>query len=187
MGSEYHLLWIKIMFLKSIILFALFASFSSIETEQNWYSFQVHWTPLVFDGFVSQPRTAAEAEAAGWQLVSNDCSEGASFPGVRYAPVKDNGPDMVVIYDVNGFIAGMHSVVLKKYSSGNWQSDSTWYRTETIFGEEAYLTTAYFVNPDVICSTGRSQSEFDVEGTGNTLLFLKEQELIAVPLDVDSP
>ena len=65
------------MFLKSIILFALFASFSSIEAEQNWYSFQVHWTPLVFDGFVSQPRTAAEAEAAGWQLVSNDCSEGA--------------------------------------------------------------------------------------------------------------
>ena len=48
------------------------------------------------------------------------------------------------------------------------------------------MTTAYFVNPDVICSTGRSQSEFDVEGTGNTLLFLKEQELIAVPLDVDS-
>ena len=48
------------------------------------------------------------------------------------------------------------------------------------------MTTAYFVNPDVICSTGRSQSEFDVEGTGNTLLFLKEQDLIAVPLDVDS-
>ena len=48
------------------------------------------------------------------------------------------------------------------------------------------MTTAYFVNPDVICSTGRTQSDFDVEGTGNTLLFLKEQDLIAVPLDVDS-
>ena len=47
------------------------------------------------------------------------------------------------------------------------------------------MTTAYFVNPDVIC-TGRTQSEFDVEGTGNTLQFLKGQELIAVPLDVDS-
>ena len=67
----------RIMVLKSILLlFAVFAA-SSIEAEQNWYSFQVHWTPLVFDGFVSQPRTAAEAEAAGWQLVSNDCSEGA--------------------------------------------------------------------------------------------------------------
>merc|ERR1712038_2210885 len=151
-------------FLKSILLlFALFAASSSIvEAEQNWYSFQVHWTPLVFDGFVSQPRTAAEAEAAGWQLVSNDCSEGASFPGVRYAPVKDNGPDMVVIYDVNGFIAGMHSVVLKKYSSGNWQSDSTWYRTET---------------------------KFDVDGTGNILLYQNgptTADVIQAPPDLDS-
>ena len=72
------------------------------------------------------------------------------------------------------------------FHSGNWQSDSPWYRSDNIFGEDAYLTTAYFVNPDVICSTGRTQSDFDVEGTGNTLLFLKEQDLIAVPLDVDS-
>ena len=54
--------------------------------------------------------------------------------------------------------------------SGNWQSDSTWYRTETIFGEEAYLTTAYFVSPEIIC-TGRTQAEFDVDGTGNILLL----------------
>ena len=39
-----------------------------------------------------------------------------SFLGDRYALVNENGPNMVMIYDVNGFIAGMHSVVLKKYS-----------------------------------------------------------------------
>ena len=73
--------------------------------------------------------------------------------------------------------------------SGNWQSDSTWYRSDTIFGEEAYLTTAYFVEPEVICSTGRTQSEFDVEGTGNCLLFQNgpsTHDLIKVPLDLDS-
>jgi len=153
---------------------------------QNWYNFRIGFTPNPFDGFIGHPRTKAEAIDAGWQQISNDCSEGASFPGDRYALENENGPNMVLIYDVNGFIAGMHSVVLKKYSSGNWQSDSPWYRSDNIFGEDAYLTTAYFVNPDVICSTGRTQSEFDVEGTGNTLLFLKEQDLIAVPLDVDS-
>jgi len=153
---------------------------------QNWYNFRMGFTPNPFDGFIGQPRTTAEAIDAGWQQISNDCSEGASFPGDRYALENENGPNMVLIYDVNGFIAGMHSVVLKKYSSGNWQSDSPWYRSDNIFGEDAYLTTAYFVNPDVICSTGRTQSDFDVEGTGNTLLFLKEQDLIAVPLDVDS-
>ena len=39
-----------------------------------------------------------------------------SFPGDRYALENENGPNMVLIYDVNGFIAGMHSVLLKKYS-----------------------------------------------------------------------
>ena len=59
---------------------------------------------------------------------------------------------MVLIYDVNGFIAGMNSVVLKKYMTADWiPSDSKWYRHEIIFGEEAYLTTAYFVDPSVIC------------------------------------
>ena len=75
-----------------------------------------------------------------------------SNPGIRFAPIKDNGPDMVLIYDVNGFIAGMNSVVLKKYMTADWiPSDSKWYRHDIIFGEEAYLTTAYFVDPSLIC------------------------------------
>ena len=51
------------------------------------------------------------------------------------------------------------------------------------------MTTAYFVEPEVICSTGRTQSEFDVEGTGNCLLFQNgpsTHDLIKVPLDLDS-
>ena len=51
------------------------------------------------------------------------------------------------------------------------------------------MTTAYFVSPDIICSSGRTQSEFDVEGTGNTLLFQNghsKQDLTAAPLDLDS-
>ena len=120
---------------------------------QNWYNFRMGFTPNPFDGFIGQPRTTAEAIDAGWQQISNDCSEGArflfifmprsgqvwtsqltwggntfsisirylwlsnfSFPGDRYALENENGPNMVLIYDVNGFIAGMHSVVLKKYS-----------------------------------------------------------------------
>ena len=62
------------MYIKSIFLLA----FSALSlAEQNWYSFQTHWTPFVFDGFISQPRTTDEAIAAGWQYVSSDCSEGA--------------------------------------------------------------------------------------------------------------
>ena len=77
---------------------------------------------------------------------------------------------MVVIYDANGYIAGMHSVVFKRFSRGNWQSDSIWYRNDIIFGEEAYLTTAYFIDPSIIC-TGRTQQDFNSQGTGYVLLF----------------
>ena len=37
------------------------------------------FTPNPFDGFIGQPRTTAEAIDAGWQQISNDCSEGARF------------------------------------------------------------------------------------------------------------
>ena len=49
------------------------------------------------------------------------------FPGIRYAfPGLETGPDMVLIFDVNGYIAGMHSVVLERISPGDWQSGSIW-------------------------------------------------------------
>jgi len=159
-----------------------------VNADQTWYNFKSTWTALVYDGFWDHPRTESEAKAAGWRLISNDCSDGISFPGIRYAPPeRENGPDMILIYDVNGFIAGMHSVVLKKFSTDDWQLGSKWYRLDTLFGEEAYLSTAYFVDPALIC-TGRTQDQFDSEGTGNRLLFQNgpsTSDTIAAPLDLD--
>jgi len=118
-----------------------------------------------------QPRTIDEAEKAGWLVVSNDCSEGASFPGARYAPPGDN-PEMVLIFDVNGFIAGMHSVVAKKFVGGPFDiAGSIWYRSDNVLGNDVYLTTAYFVDPELICGNGRDKSSFDASGTGDRLLF----------------
>ena len=50
------------------------------------------------------------------------------------------------------------------------------------------MTTAYFVSPEIIC-TGRTQAEFDVDGTGNILLFQNgptSQDVIQAPPDLDS-
>lgn len=46
---------------------------------QNWFNFRIGFTPNPFDGFIGHPRTKAEAIDAGWQQISNDCSEGARF------------------------------------------------------------------------------------------------------------
>ena len=39
------------------------------------------------------------------------------------------------------------------------------------FGGVVYFTTAYFVDPAVICNGGRSQLQFQAQGTGDRLLF----------------
>ena len=139
---------------------------------------------------IAQTESGTKKLSPNWRcsLVPISISISKSFPGIRYAPPeRENGPDMILIYDVNGFIAGMHSVVMKKFSTDNWQSGSKWYRLDNLFGEEAYLSTAYFVDPASIC-TGRTQDQFDSEGTGNRLLFQNgpsTSDTIAAPLDLD--
>ena len=91
-------------FFKSTV-FAIFAIVRS-QADQSWYSFSTGLSPPGFPD--PQPWLQTEAEERRWVKVSDDCSEGASFPGFLYAPPGDN-PEMVVIYDVNGFIAGLHS------------------------------------------------------------------------------
>ena len=170
---------------KLTLLFGLILVACNVQAEQNWYSFQTTWAALPFQGFFNQPRTVDEALDAGWTQVSNDCSDGATFPGNRYA---SPGMEMVIIYDLNGFISGMHSVVPKDKTNDAFDfSTSRWYRADTVNGVEAYLTTAYFVDPAVIC-TGRSQGEYDQEGTGNRLLFQNgptSSDTISAPLTID--
>ncbi len=37
--------------------------------------------------------------------------------------------------------------------------------------DSAYYVTAYFVEPSTVCTTGRTQAEFDEQGTGYLLAF----------------
>ena len=158
------------------------------QAEQTWYNFKTTWSTTPFDGFYDQPRTVDEAVQAGWVQVSNNCEDGSSFFGNRYAPPEDD-KEMIIIFDVNGFIAGMHSVVPVKHTQPEFDfAASKWYRKDTVLGEEAYVTTAYFVDPSVICGSGRSQAEFDVEGTGNRLLFQNgpsSSDVITAPMTLE--
>merc|ERR1711981_1296070 len=81
---------------------------------------------------------------------------------------------MLLIYDVNGFIAGMQSVVpLEDTFNDEFYkfSSQPWYIPDNVNGVEVYLTTAYFVDPEIICDGGRSQADFDRDGTGYALFF----------------
>ena len=49
----------------------------TFSSEQNWYNFKMGFSLNPLNGFEGQPQTTAEAIDAGWQQISNDCSEGA--------------------------------------------------------------------------------------------------------------
>ena len=55
----------------------------------------------------------------------------------------------------------------------------TWYKVNFS------ITKAYFIDPDLICGEGRTQAEFDAEGTGNKLVFLNGSTLLEAPLNLD--
>ena len=94
-----------------------------------------------------------------------------SFPGDRWArSLFDN--DIVLIMDGNGFIAGMQSAVpLDKTADEAFYdfSQVSYYQEGDFFGNDVYYVTAYFVDPSIICNGGRSQAQFDAEGTGNRI------------------
>ena len=99
-------------------------------------------------------------------------------PGIRaIAPEKDK----VLIYDKNGYIAGMHSLVPITASADSSKFDYTksgYYQKTTIDSIEYWMTTAYFLDPSQICSQGRSEQEFKSEGTIQKL-FIQTGPLVS--------
>merc|ERR1711973_644301 len=134
------------------------------------------------EAFHPRPRTVAEAEAEGWILI--DSCNGA-FLGSRYVD-----PSLILIYDVAGFIAGSQSGMLKSNIAENVPLDTNpAYQLGDFFGEPAWFTTAYFVDPAVICEGGRTQEEFDNQGTGDRLIVQTgptPDSLLDVPLTQDA-
>lgn len=163
-------------------LFALTTFYASIangrkQSKENWNSLKLPFNIIPDLGFYDQPRTRAEAELAGWTKVDDsvDCKDvnNRSVWGYRYAPPGEF-TEMLLIYDINGFIAGMQSVVPKNDTLDDKYykfSSSPYYNLDIVNGIEVYLTTAYFVNPNIICNRGLTQRDLDTEGTGNVLLF----------------
>jgi len=173
-----------------ILLLAIF--FVSVASgSQNWYYLKLPFSINPLFGFYDQPRTVDEAIEAGWTPVDDtaDCknSNGGKTWGYRYAPPGEY-KEMLMIYDVNGFIAGMQSIVPKEDTLDDKYygfSTSVMYNLDFVYGMEAYLTTAYFVDPNIICDGGRSQEDFDRDGTGNVLMFQNgptPEYLYAAPL-----
>lgn len=108
-------------------------------------------------------------------------------------PMTDNDDiSIVTLYDKNGVIAGLQGwfpreELMQKdpiYKFG----ESKMFQLANRNNTEYYVLTTYFINPSVICNTGRNPSDIDDEGTGKGLWFQvgkNPRELLEVPVKRD--
>jgi len=178
------------MFRLTFFLLQLGAFISAEASRQNWPNLRTTFGRLGSgSAFVKQPRTESEASSAGWRAIGH-CT--GKFLGHRYADPSD--PSLVMIYDDAGYIAGVQSVLLEKDidMSVNNHTKQAVYVKDVWMGEEAWFTTAYFVDPILICNGGRSSSDWANSGTGDRLLIQSKtlrnstlngtENLISIPL-----
>ena len=82
------------------------------------------------------------------------------YPGFHFIPPKEN-PEFTLIYDINGFIAGMQSLVSKTADMSHYDfKTSDWYDEDEIEGkkkevEAIFLNSFCFLNfphlPKTLC------------------------------------
>ncbi|KAF6026212.1 hypothetical protein EB796_015481 [Bugula neritina] len=148
----------------------------------TWSGLRAGFSFNPFTAFEYLPRTQGEMEDAGWvQDTHVGCDvEGTMFSGNRYMLNGDTA--IMILLDKNGFIAGIQAGIPKTTDYPRKQNEK--YHT---FLEEVdkWVITIYFVEPATICTTGRSQSQFDSQGTG-TLLAIQNgpssSHLMRIPL-----
>jgi len=150
---------------------AFFAPSTAFLFAQNkWNGLEVTFgiNPLDSNVFASLPRTQSEATSGGWTKVA-DCDNTGKFRGVRF--VKNNDYAVVLLFDVNGYIAGIQCSIAKSGLPSDYPPAKQ--RGHLFQDDGAHHTlTAYFVDPSTICTTGRSSVDFANDGTG-TGLFLQ--------------
>ena len=128
--------------------------------------------------FKNMPRTENEAVAEGFKM-SSDCEDNPKFKGKQY--LKDNDTMAILLFDKNGYIAGIQTGIPKGLPNNYPRPDL---QPMFIDDGELYKVTAYFVDPLLICNKGRSRQQFRLQGTGTDLFIQNgnnpEQDLIEI-------
>jgi len=159
------------------LIFVLVASFSASHcfmfggsgSGPEWNSLKVTWgpNPLSKNYFTAQPLTIGEAKKDGFVEISNQCT--GKFVGQRL--MKDNDLGLILIYDTQGNIAGVQMALPVSMAKTQYYQFDTqkMFNRDTVAGVDAYVLTAYFVDPSTICQSDRDGARLKREGTGTGL------------------
>jgi len=162
--------------MKAVLVLALaVASTQALFGGSNgkWDGLEVTWgiNPFSSINFATLPRTTQEAASSGFTPFPGgaQCMSGSQgqFAGYRYW--VNNDPAVILLFDVNGYIAGIQTAI---DTTAVDFKPTTQLAGHPFIQDGNYLVlTAYFVDPSVICTTGRSADDYNNQGSGNALYF----------------
>lgn len=93
---------------------------------------------------------------------------GGYYYGYRASDPADEV--LSLLYDVQDTIAGVQAWYPKEYvlvPESTFRFDQVWsYQNATVNGKEYFVSTVYFIPPELVCTTGRNSSSLVTEGTG---------------------
>jgi len=132
------------------------------------------------------PRELNVAVAQGWTLHKDGCKSAKDrLPGARY--ILDNDLSVILVFDANGYIAGMQMGVPKSaITPGHLIKAAT-----AIDDDSNYAVSAYFVHPSRICdqSKSRTSDEFQNQGTAEKVYLQvgpkAATDVLEIPLTQD--
>lgn len=158
------------MWLPCLLLVVFSAGYAN--SEPTWQSLRVTWGVNLLSSrvFSKLPLTESKARSDGFAKLAGSCA--GKFLGHRYMKGLDTAA--VLLYDANGYIAGMQFGIPKNdVNDANTSfsyDNSPAFQHDKIFGEEeVYFLTAYFVDPSIICNGGRTREQYLQDGTGTGL------------------
>ncbi|KAH9489635.1 hypothetical protein Btru_037347 [Bulinus truncatus] len=96
------------------------------------------------------------------------CSETLPWRGARL--VKNGDYALVLLFDINGYIAGIQTMVPKGLTTS---FPSKEFQDLLVEDNKSLFLTAYFVEPIKICRKGRTITLLENEGTGTNLYYQK--------------
>jgi charged multivesicular body protein 7 len=142
-------------------------------SSDKWDGLEVTWgiNPFSSINFATLPRTTQDAASSAFTPFpgGSQCMSGSQnqFAGFRYW--YNNDPAVILLFDVNGFIAGIQTAI--DTTKSNYQPTAQLAGHPFIKDDNYLVLTAYFVDPSKICTTGRTNDDFNNQGTGNALYF----------------
>lgn len=137
---------------------------------QDWDDLRVRFGMNPLSNFIQMPRTAGDALKEGFQQETECDGAKNKFLGRRFVH-KSGDRSIMLLYDVNGVIAGIQTHVPKSTgypTDANKKFHDMWVEEAT-----AHVLTAYFVNPSIVCTTGRTLTQLNSQGTGTDLFLQK--------------